>query len=71
MFFPALGPSHMPAPLPGALSSPFLHGVPSHLLILAQLTLPPGLLSAQVILCYCILFSSEHLAQLSPLIVVC
>lgn len=36
MFFPALGPSHMPAPLPGALSSPFLHGVPSHLLDLSS-----------------------------------
>lgn len=36
MFFPALGPSHMPAPLPGALFSPFLHGVPSHLLDLSS-----------------------------------
>lgn len=60
--------------LPLCLEHSPLHSFMGFLLtcwILAQLTLPPGLLSAQVILCYCILFPSEHLAQLSPLIVVC
>lgn len=31
MFFPALGPSHMQAPLPGVLFFSLLGGMPSHL----------------------------------------
>ena len=73
MFFPASGLPHHTC-LPLCLEHSSSHSFMGCLLtcwILAQLILPPGLLSAQVILCYCILFPSEHVAQLSPLRVVC